>query len=172
MSSTGTAPARAIRGPASVNSDHRGFEPKPVVPARVREGAHWFFWIVALATMNSVFIIFGSHIHRVTGLGVGAVMDKFAQPSGSGKAMQVIVSGWMSAGFLFLGYCAAEGRKWAFAVGMAAYAVDGALAVAAGDYLGAVFHVGMLYAISRGFAALGRPSGSEPSDVASAGLAG
>jgi hypothetical protein len=171
MSSTGTAPARISTAPASVDSDH-GLEPKPAVPARVREGAHWFFWIVALVTMNSVFIIFGSHIHRFTGLGVTAMMDKLVQPSGSGKATHVIVSGWMSAGFLFLGYCAAEGRKWAFAVGMTAYAVDGALAVAAGDYMNAVFHVGMLYAISRGFAALDRPSGSEPSDVASAGLAG
>ena len=170
MPTTRTAPGAA---PARVNSDHGGFESKAEVSVRVRQGAHWFFWIVAAVSLNSVFTIMGSHIHRFTGFGVTAMIDdRLAQPSGISTAMQLIVSGWLAGGFLFLGCFAAEGRKWAFAVGMAAYAVDGALLVAAGDYLSAAFHACMWYAIYRGFAALGQPASSKPSDVASAAHAG
>jgi hypothetical protein len=125
----------------------------------VREGAQFFFWIVALAGINSVFAITGSHIHHFTGFGVTAMIGSLVQ--------QLIVNGWMAGGFLILGFCAAEGRKWAFAAGMLVYAVDGALLVAAGDYVSAAVHAGILFAIYRGFAALGESSGSEPYRVAS-----
>src|SRR5271163_797661 len=159
MAGTATAAARVIANPASI-SEHENAAHTPEVPARVREGAAWFFWIVGLATMNSLFIIAGSHIHRFTGFGVSAI-------AGSG-VMQVIVSGWFAAGLLFLGYCAAEGQKWAFVTGMAAYSVDGALLVGSGDYLSAVLHAVMLYLIYRGFSALGQAQGSKLSDAASA----
>jgi hypothetical protein len=128
------------------------------------EGAQWFFWIVASASINSVFAIMGSHIHRFTGFGVTAMIGSLAQ--------RLIVSGWMAGGFLILGFCAAEGRKWAFAVGLLVYAVDGALLVAAGDYLSAAFHTCMLFGIYRGFATLGQSSKSEPCESASAAHAG
>jgi hypothetical protein len=160
MPSTGTVPARISTAPASVNPDHVSVEPEAVVSVRVREGARWFFWIVALAGINSVFAIMGSHIHRFTGFGATAMMGTLAG--------RVIVNGWMAGVFLIFGFCAAEGRKWAFVVGMLAYAGDGALLVAAGDYFSAAVHAGMLLAIYRGFAALGQSQGSEPGEVASA----
>ena len=86
--------------------------------------------------------------------------------------MHVIVNGWLGGRVLLLGGFAAEGRKWAFAVGMAAYVIDAALVVAAGDYLSAAFHAGMLYLIYLGFATLGQASSSEPSDFASSAHAG
>jgi len=171
MPGTGTAPAFTTEA-ASIDSDHESVTPKAGVPARVREGARWFFWIVGLATMNSLFTIMGSHVQRFTGFGVAAMMGRFFQPSASSGVMQVIVSGWFAAGLLFIGYCAAEGQKWAFAVGMAAYAVDGALLVALGDYLSAIVHAVMLYLIYRGFADLGQSASSEPSDAAAAAHAG
>jgi hypothetical protein len=167
MPSTGTAPG-VSKTPATVKPDQGNFEPKPEVPARARQGAHYFFWITALVSLNVVFTILGSHIHRFTGLGVTAMMDRFALPSG----MQLMVSLWLGAGFLYFGYFAAEGRKRAFVLGMLVYAADAALLAAVGDYLGAIFHGCMLYAIYRGFSALGQPSRSEPSDTASGVHAG
>ncbi len=64
-----------------------------------------------------------------------------------------------------------QGRKWAFAVGMLAYAVDGALLVAAGDYVSAALHAGILFAIYRRFAALGESAGSESREIAAAASA-
>jgi hypothetical protein len=172
MPSTGTAPARVSPAPAGVNADHDRVVPKPEVPARVREGAYWFFWIVGLVVWNSLSTIMGSHLHHFTGLGVTGVIEKLARPSGIGGAMQVIVTGWVAGGFLFVGVCAADGKKWAFEVGMALYAVDLALTIAAGDYLSGAFHAGILYAIYRGFAALGKPANSERPDASSAAHAG
>lgn len=168
MPATGTAPTRLPTAAPSVTADHASFEPKPLASARAREAAHCFFWIVALATLNSLFTIRGSHIHRFTGFGVTAMTDTLAHSSGSRSAAHVIVNCWLAGGFLLLGFCAAEGRKWAFEVGMAAYAVDGALLIAAGDYLSAALHAGILYAIYRGFIGLSQPSSSEPSGAASA----
>jgi hypothetical protein len=169
MAGTGTAPALA-NDLAGIDSDDGSVVPG--VPARVREGARWFFWIVGLATMNSLFTIMGSHIHRFTGFGVTAMLGRFFQTSASSGVMQVIVSGWFAAGLLFLGYCAAEGQKWAFVAGMAVYAVDGALLIGSGDYLSAVVHAVLLYLIYRGFAALGQSASAEPTDAASAAHAG
>jgi hypothetical protein len=167
MSSTGTASARESTTAAVANSDHDKLSAKRTVPARVRDGAHWFFWIVGLGTMNSLFVILGSHIHRFTGFGVTAVIDHFGR-AGSSGAIAVISTGWLAAGFLLLGCCAAEGEKWAFAAGMAVYAVDGALLVAVGDYVSAAVHVVMLYGIYRGFAVLCQPSDAGHSEVGAA----
>lgn len=137
----------------------------------MRRGAQCFFWIAALVSLNAVFTFLGSEVHLSTGLGVTAMLGRLAQPFGS-SLVQVIVSFCLAGGFVALGYFAAEGRKWAFKLGMAAYAVDGALMVAANEYLGWVFHVLMLYAIYRGVAALDQPSSSKPSEVSSAAHAG
>jgi hypothetical protein len=127
MPSIGTAPARVLTGLANVNSDYESAGPKPAVPARMIDGAHWFFWVVGLVCIDSLFTILGSHLHRFTGFGVTAIFDSLAKESGSSGAVHVIVNGWIAAGFLFLAYCAAEGQKWAFAVGTAAYALDAAM---------------------------------------------
>jgi len=92
------------------------------------------------------------------------MIDRLAQPFGI--TMQVIVSGCLAVGFLSLSYFAAKRQRWAFGVGMVAYAIDWALMVAASEYLGAVFHALMLYGIYCGFAALGQSSNSKPPEFA------
>jgi hypothetical protein len=161
-----------LTGAASIKSDHENSEMKPVGPARAREGAQWFFWIVGLATLDSVFTILGSHLHHFTGLGVTAMLDGLVHHSGGSGAMRVIVNGWVAGAFLLLGYCAAEGKQWAFLVGMAAYTVDGAMCVAIGDYPSAVFHALMVAAIYLRFAAMRKSSSTKPSDAALAARAG
>lgn len=171
MPSTGTAPG-VSKAPASINSNQGNLEPKPEVTVRVFEGAHCFYWIVGLVLWNSLFTILGSHTHPFTELGVTTIIGGLAGPSGMGSTVQVIASGWLAAGFLGLGYYAAKGQEWAFAAGMAVYTVDGALMIAGGDFLAAVFHALVLYAIYRGVAALGKPSSSRHSEAASAAHAG
>lgn len=78
MPSTGTASARASTAPAGVKLDHISVEPKAAVSAGVREGAQWFFWIVALAGINSVFTIMGSHLHHFTGFGITAMIGSLS----------------------------------------------------------------------------------------------
>jgi hypothetical protein len=172
MESTGTAPARVLTVGANENSRREGSAPQPAIPASVAAGAQWFFWIVGLTGMDSVLTGLGSHVHRFTGLGITALVSRLAAHSGSDAALHLIVNGWMAIGFLFLGYCALEGRKWAFALGMAVYTADAAMLAAAGDYLSVAFHAIILAAIFRGFAALRRLVSSEPSNAASAAHAG
>ena len=124
MPITGTAPARVFTDAESVNSVYTRTAPKPEVPARVREGANWFFCIVGLVALDSVFTIFGSHLFRFAGLGITAIVDGLASRSQSTAVMHVIVNGWVAGALLFTGYFAKEGQKAAFAVGMAAYAVE------------------------------------------------
>lgn len=161
MPSAGTAPGLS-KAAVNVTSHQGSHKLKPEVAVSARQGAHCFFWIVGLVALNSVFEILGSHVHRFTGLGLSEVVA-LAQPSGI-SVTQVIVTFWVACGLLLIGHLAAEGRKLAFAAGMAAYAADAALMVAVGDYLGAIFHGLMLYGIYRGFAALGQLN-SDPCKV-------
>lgn len=173
MPNTGTAPGLA-KATTHINPDRGSLKPKPELSIDVLQGARCFFWIAGLVCVNSVFEVLGSQVHRFTGFGLAevvGVVGELEQPSGI-SVMPAIVSFWVAGGFLLLGYLALEGRKWAFAAGMAAYAVDAALMVAVGDYLGAVFHGLMLYGIYRGFVALGQSSSAGPSEVASAAHAG
>jgi hypothetical protein len=165
MPSTGTAAARVSTAGASIYSAHGSVAAKPEVPARVREGARWFFWIVGLIFADSVLVTLGSGLHRFTGLGMTTLMDGLGK-AGSSATLLVIVNGWVATAFLFLGYCAAEGHKSAFIVGLTAYAVDGAILVGSNDYLSVVLHAFILVAIFRGFAAVSRGLNSEPSGAA------
>ncbi len=171
MKSTGTAEARVFTVGAKDNFQRRVCAPQPAIPASVRAGARWFFWIVGLTVVDSILTAMGSHLHRFTGLGITALIDEFANHSGRGE-LQIIVDGWVTVGFLYCGYCALEGRKWAFLLGMAAYAVDSAMLAAAGNYLSFAFHAIIFAAIFRGFAALRRVASSEPSNAAASAHAG
>jgi len=165
MPSTGTAAARVSTERASTHPAHSGVDPKPEGQARVRAGARWFFWIVALIFADSVLVTFGSNVHRFTGLGLTALVDGLGKADGT-ATLHVIVNGWVATAFLFLGYCAADGHKWAFILGLAAYAVDAAILVGSYHYLGVALHTLILVAILRGFAAMSRGLNSEPSGAA------
>lgn len=168
MPSTGTAPGLA-KAATHINPDRGILKPKPALSVDVLQGARCFFWIAGLVCVNSVFEVLGSQIHRFTGFGVAevvGVVGELNQLSGI-SVVQAIVSFWVAGGFLLLGCLALEGRRWAFAAGMAAYAVDAALMVAVGEYLGAIFHGLMLYGMYRGLVALSQSSSVERSESAS-----
>jgi len=150
MTSTGTAAARAAAAPARVDDSKPKNAPEVTVPARAREAAEWFFWVVAVTAMDSLLVILGSRIPRFTGFGLTALVDQF---TGSSPALHVMANGWLGAFLLFLGFCAWEGRKKVFAFGLAVYGCDTALLLAAHDYFGIPFHAFVLYQLYRGLAA-------------------
>jgi hypothetical protein len=170
MPSTGTAPALA-KERVNATSHQSSHKPKREVPVSARQGARCFLWIAGLVFVNSVFGIMSSQVHLFVGLGLAEVVGGLDEPSRI-SFMQAIVSFWVAGGFLFLGYLALKGRKWAFAAGMAAYEVDAVMMVAVGDYLGAVFHGLMLYGMYRGLVALGQSRIVERPERASAAHAG
>jgi hypothetical protein len=100
----------------------------------------------------------GSHLRHLTRFGVVAMIESLARSSDSIGRIHLLVNGGLAAVLLIVGSCAAEGHKWAFVVGMVAFFIDGALLVAAGDYLGAAFHIPILYGIYLGLDALTQPS--------------
>jgi hypothetical protein len=156
MSSSGTGIARAAASPTRVETQQPAV-PETTVAPQVREAAHWFFWVVAVTTMDSLFVIFGSQIHRFTDLGVVALLDSFA---GVRPIAHVMANGWLGTLLLFLGFSALEGKRTAFSIGLALYACDLALLVVAHDFFSIPFHVFVLYQLYRGLAALGRSSSS------------
>ena len=157
MSSSGIGVARAAEGPSRIQTQQPSVPETSVTP-QVREAAHWFFWVVAVTAMDSVFVLLGGHIHRFTGLGVTAVVDIF---SGANPVGHLISNGWLATLLMFLGFTALEGRKSAFAIGLGVYACDAALLVVAHDYFCIPFHAFVLYQLYRGFAALQHSPSSE-----------
>jgi hypothetical protein len=154
MPSTGIVPARVATDAAGSNSNQNNVELKPTALALVRAPAHWFFWIAGLVVLDAAFTAMVSHPHPFTRFGIITMIENLARSPESIGRIHLVLNGWLAAGLILVGYCAAEGHKWAFAVGLTAFFIDGALLVAAGDYLGAAFHLPVLYGVYLGLAAL------------------
>lgn len=148
---TGRAPAAA----PIIGTPQRA--PEAAVASRASE-SHWFFWVAVAAALDSLHIILGSHVPSFTGFGVTALVDGYFAGS---TVLHVIANCWMGAPFVFLGFCANEGRKWAFSVALVVYGLDAALLLAAQNYLSIPFHGFILYMLYRGYAALNQPKDSK-----------
>lgn len=150
MASAGTAPARI---PAT--NPTTSIPPYMLAAARVRGGAGWFYWIAGLSLINSAVVIFGGNFHFVIGLGMTAVVDALAKQVGSaGTVLDIVINGFIAGIFFLFGSFARKAQKWAFAVGMAIYALDALLLLMVKDILSVGFHAYALYAIYRGFSAI------------------
>lgn len=151
MASTGAAPA-PIPG-----SNSTSVPAHIVAAARVRSGASWFYWIAGLSLINSAVVIFGGNFHFVIGLGLTAVVDALAKSAGNvGSVLDVIINGCIAGVFFLFGSFARKAQKWAFIVGMTVYALDALLLLMVKDILSVGFHAYALYAIYRGFSAIGQ----------------
>jgi len=152
MSSSGTGIARAAASPSRIEIQQPAG--REIAPS-VREAARWFFWVVAVTAMNSLFMSIGSQGHRLTDLGAAAILDTFTRVS---PLAQVMANSWMATLLLFVGFSAVEGKRSAFAIGLGLYACDLVLLVVARDFLSVPFHAFVLYQLYGGFDALGRSS--------------
>jgi len=136
---------------------------KAVATARVRIGAKWFYWIGGLSLVNSLAAILGGNFHFVIGLGMSSIVDALAKQAGSaGTVLDIVINGFIVGVFFLFGYFACKLQKWAFFAGMALYAADALLVLAASDFLSVAFHVYALYAVYRGFTFLSQAGTPAP----------
>jgi hypothetical protein len=148
----GTAPAQSSERIAHVNE--RLAVSKMVAATRARSGARWFYWIAALAMVNSLVVYFGERFDFGARLGFASLADTLVKRAGSaGTVLDIVINGVVAGVFISFGYFAAKARKWAFLLGMALYLADGLLLIERRHILSLGFHTYALYGISRGLAA-------------------
>ena len=125
-------------------------------------GATWFYWIAALSLINSVVILMGAEWSFIIGLGITQFVDgvagSIAQEAGAEaapiiKATAFAVDFIVAAFFVVFGIFAVKRQAWAYIMGMALYAADALLFLAAGDMLSIAFHGFALFCILSGFLA-------------------
>jgi hypothetical protein len=121
----------------------------------VKSGANWFYWIAGLSVVNTLSSVSGSNWRFILGLGVTQVADAMAQAiGGAGIAVAVVIDAIAIGFFVLMGKLAGDARKWAFILGMAAFAVDGLLSLVAKEFISLAFHGYALLCIYRGLAAM------------------
>lgn len=156
MASAGSAPAPVPASPSTSVPAH------VAAAARVRSGASWFYWIAGLSLVNSAVVIFGGNFHFVIGLGLTTVVDVLAKSAGNiGTVLDLVINGFIAGMFFLFGNFARKAQKWAFIAGMAVYTLDALLLLMVKDVLSVGFHAYALYAIYRGFAAIGQTQNAD-----------
>ena len=144
------APERVSAGQSVVAALAQGPDPtaqrRVALVNRVRNGGRWFYWIAGLSAVNFVIFVMGSD----TGFALGTAIDWFLQ--GILEELTDPWFGWIAhvaviAFFVFLGTRATAGAQWAFIVGGLVYALDGAIFLLVGDWLGIAVHAFALFAI-------------------------
>jgi hypothetical protein len=125
-------------------------------------GANWFYWIAALSLVNSAILHAGGEWSFVVGLGITQVVDAIAAvvaheagASAAALAKGVAITADIAVAgiFVLFGLFARKRKTWAFAVGMALYAIDGLLFLMVGDWLSIGFHAFALVGLASGLAA-------------------
>ena len=148
----GTAPAQSSERLAQ--EDQQLAVSRMVASGRAQAGAKWFYWIAALSMINSMVVLFGGNFHFVIGLGITSFVDALAKRLGSaGSILDIIINGFVAGIFVLFGYFATKAQKWAFAVGISLYLLDGILLLGTRDFLSIGFHAYALFAICRGYKA-------------------
>jgi hypothetical protein len=117
--------------------------------SRRRAGAAWFYWSAVLAIAGSLLQTSGQSWARAFGLGV-LQSPLLARPAGE-AGIAVLAAAVVALGFF--GWFAGLGMGWAFAIGMLAYAADGALLAMNAQWFGVGVHLVVLILIYGGFTA-------------------
>lgn len=131
----------------------------PTLPAQLRSGANWFYWIAGLSVINSLIFAFGGKISFIAGLGltqlVDGIIDAFVSNGAHSaiRAIALVIDFVFVVMFALFGYYANKAFTWVFIIGIAIYALDALLLLVLGDYFAAGFHVFALIYIARGVVA-------------------
>ena len=150
VSATISAPPASVAGaPASpaLTMDQQQLE------RRRRIGGGWFYWVAGISFINAVITLAGLHWRFIVGLGTTQVATGLAVRAGRGWAAAILLDLLLIGGFAVLGYLALQKRLWAFAVGIAVYALDGLIFLAARNWIGLGFHVFVLVMVCKGLQA-------------------
>lgn len=122
-----------------------------------RSGASWFFWVAALSLINSLLAFFGAEMRFIFGLGITQAIDALGEVVGGGDGLAKGIAFGASlavAGVVALFGIAAIKRMHAvYILGIVLYTLDGLLTLVFQDWLGAGFHVFVLYGLIRGLVA-------------------
>jgi hypothetical protein len=114
----------------------------------VRVGAGWFATIAALSMS-------GAGIRFIFGLGIAQFIDALAHQAGqTGFALDLVINGFVAGVFVVFWRFARKGEQWAFMVGMALYALDGAVMLYFKDILAVAFHAYALYRMYSGMSGI------------------
>jgi hypothetical protein len=125
----------------------------------IRRSGDWFYWIAGLSVINSLAALVSSNFSFVLGLGSTQFIDgvaSFLLEDASAQAVPVIygvsyaIQLFIVGLFVVFGIFAIKGHSWAFIVGMVLYTLDGLIFVWVGDWLGAAFHLFVLWQLFTG----------------------
>ena len=133
------------------------------ITQRMKRGANNFYWIAALSVINSILSMTGSGTYFVIGLAVTLIADgitiglsqSLPEAALIVKIVGLVVSVLIAGVFALFGYFAAQGKRWAFLVGMVLYGLDGLIMLAFADWIGVLFHAYFLWGLFGGWRALG-----------------
>jgi len=147
--------APTIEQAKTVSPESAREQERLLLTTQARRGSAWFYWIAGLSLVNSIVISSGGSWSFVLGLGLTAGVDYIARDAtGSGLVMAWAFNVVVCAVFVLFGYFARQERRWAYLAGIAAYAADGVLVIAARDWLAVAVHVLGLFFIWGGLSAL------------------
>jgi TRAP-type C4-dicarboxylate transport system permease small subunit len=133
--------------------------PDPELPARVKRGASWFYWIAGLSVINSVAFAAGGGFHFLAGLGVtevvDAVVDVFVKQGAppATRALSIVFDLIAVLGFALCGYFGNKYSRTALTVGIGFYFLDALIVLLLGDLFMVAFHALALYGLIRGYLA-------------------
>ena len=133
------------------------------ITQRIKRGANNFYWIAALSVINSILAMTGSGTYFVIGLALTLIADGITINLSQSlpdaalivKIVGLVVSVLIAGVFALFGYFAAQGKRWAFLVGMVLYGLDGLIMLAFADWIGVLFHAYFLWGLFGGWRALG-----------------
>jgi hypothetical protein len=145
--------------PASGQYDNVPTGPDPEIPARIKRGANWFYWIAGLSVINSVAFAAGAGFHFLAGLGVTEVVDALIEAvirdgaSSAFKGVALLFDLTAVVGFALCGYFANKFSRTAFVIGIVFYFLDAIIVLLLGDLFMTAFHAFALYSLIRGLLA-------------------
>ena len=131
---------------------------------RVSSGASNFYWVAALSVINTLMSVFSAGRYFVIGLAISLFVDGIfmgvaeALPEAQlfAKILDVVISIVIAGVFALFGYLASKGKRWAFIVGMAFYALDTLLMLVFQEWMGLIFHLFFLWGMFGGLQALNK----------------
>jgi hypothetical protein len=126
----------------------------PSVPAQMKSGASWFYWIAALSLINSVMSLSGSSFGFALGLGITQIFDAIASNAGgAGKGIAFGLDVAAAGMFVLFGVFAHKAHTWAFLVGILLFAMDALLALIGQAWMSLALHALALFYLFRGMQA-------------------
>ncbi len=144
---------------------------------RMKNGANNFYWIAALSVVNSLVLEFGGNSYFVVGLASTLFVDGIFLELAKGfpdatifiKLIGLAISVFIALIFVFFGFFANKGKRWAFIIGMVFYAIDTLIMLAFQEWMGLIFHGLFLFGLFSGIRALGElqklsPQAQRPTD--------